>query len=115
MVMASPGPLYWICFVLYFVFLMVWTGVTIAGMWATFSKAQRPGWAAIVPIYNFIVMADVGHKPWWWIFVPIAGPIIVCIGVADSFGRSAGFGVGLCLLSFVFFPLLGFGDAEYQG
>jgi hypothetical protein len=90
-------------------------GVIIAGMWASFSKAGRPGWAAIVPIYNFIVMADIGDKPWWWIFVPIAGPIIILSGFATNFGKGPGYIAGLILAPYVFFPLLGFGDAEYEG
>ena len=39
--------------------------------------------------------------------------IIVSIEVAKAFGKGTGFGVGLALLSFVFYPLLGFGDAVY--
>ncbi len=37
------------------------------------------------------------------------------IDVAKAFGKGAGFGVGLALLSFIFFPILGLGDAECQG
>lgn len=32
-----------------------------------------------------------------------------------SFGKSEAFAVGLYFLSFVFFPILGFGDARYLG
>lgn len=39
--------------------------------------------------------------------------IIVGIEVAKAFGKGTGFGVGLALFSFVFYPLLGFGDAVY--
>jgi len=34
---------------------------------------------------------------------------------AKAFGKGVGFGVGLALLGFTFLPILGFGDAEYQG
>ena len=37
------------------------------------------------------------------------------IGEARAFGKGVGFGVGLVLLGFVFYPLLAFGDAKYQG
>ena len=30
--------------------------VVIAGLWKTFEKAGKPGWAAIIPIYNIYVM-----------------------------------------------------------
>ena len=96
--------------------------VTIAGVWTSFSKAGRPGWAAIVPIYNYIVILDIAGKPWWWIFLMIFVPfgvliwgIMALIAFAENFGKGAGFGIGLALLPFVFSPLLGFGDAEYRG
>ena len=37
------------------------------------------------------------------------------IELAKCFGKGAGFGLGLALLSPIFFPLLGFGDAKYRG
>ena len=37
------------------------------------------------------------------------------IAVAKSFGKGDGFGIGLGLLGFIFYPILGFGDAQYQG
>jgi hypothetical protein len=35
--------------------------------------------------------------------------------LSKSFGKSEGFTVGLILLSFIFLPILAFGDAQYQG
>jgi hypothetical protein len=35
--------------------------------------------------------------------------------LAKSFGKGAGFGIGLALLGIIFWPILGFGSAEYQG
>jgi len=106
------------------VFFLIWCAVfavIIAGMWKVFVKAGKPGWAAIVPIYNIIVLLEICGKPIWWIvlfFVPclnfIAG-ILIGISVANSFGKSQGFGIGLGLLPMIFYPLLGFGDAQYQG
>jgi hypothetical protein len=95
--------------------------LTIAGLWKTFSKAGKPGWAAIIPIYNMIVLLEVAGKPLWWIilfFIPVVqliAAILVSIAVAENFGKSAGFGVGLALLWFIFYPILGFGSAQYQG
>lgn len=93
----------------------------IAGFWKVFTKAGKPGWAAIVPIYNLVVLLEIAGKPLWWIvlflipFVNIIMCIIVSIAVAQKFGKSAAFGVGLGLLGFIFYPILGFGDAQYQG
>ena len=37
--------------------------LTIAGIWKMFAKAGKPGWAAIVPIYNIIVLLEIVGKP----------------------------------------------------
>jgi hypothetical protein len=93
----------------------------IAGVWKVFEKAGKPGWAAIIPIYNIIVLLEIAGKPLWWIilfFIPIANlvaSILVGLAVARNFGKSDGFGIGLALLGFIFFPILGFSQAQYQG
>ncbi len=93
----------------------------LAGLWATFAKAGKPGWAAIVPIYNIIVLLEIAKRPLWWIvlfiipFVNFIAAIIVSLDVAKNFGKSGAFGVGLALLPFIFYPILGFGSDRYQG
>jgi hypothetical protein len=93
----------------------------IASMWVTFTKANEPGWAAIIPIYNIVVLLKITGKPIWWLvlfIIPIVNwiaPILVMISLAKSFGKGAGFGVGLALLGPIFLPMLAFGDAKYQG
>jgi hypothetical protein len=94
---------------------------TIAGMWKTFEKAGQPGWAAIVPFYNmYVLTVEIARKEILWfilMFVPcinIVAVILVCIDVAKNFGKGPGFGVGLALLSPIFFCILGFSDARYQ-
>jgi len=39
--------------------------LVIAGMWRVFQKAGKPGWAAIIPIYNIIVLLQITGKPIW--------------------------------------------------
>jgi hypothetical protein len=93
----------------------------IASFWKVFAKAGKPGWAAIVPIYNIIVMLEIIGRPIWWIvlfFIPIVSlvaAVLIAIDVAKAFGKGAGFGIGLAFLPFVFYPMLAFGDATYQG
>jgi hypothetical protein len=102
--------------------------VVIAGMWKTFTKAGRPGWAAIIPIYNWYVLLEIVGRPTWWLaflllpFIPVIGSLallvvafIVYWDLAKSFGKDVGFAIGLTLLSFIFFPILGFGSAQYIG
>jgi hypothetical protein len=95
--------------------------VVIAGMWKAFSKAGEPGWAAIIPIYNIYVIVKISDNPWWWLilfFIPILNLVAlfkINIDVAKEFGQGLGFGLGLAILPIIFWPLLGFGDYQYQG
>jgi hypothetical protein len=93
----------------------------IAGMWKSFAKAGKPGWAAIIPIYNVIVWLEIVGRPIWWIIlflIPCVNVVIsaiICIDTAKSYGKDVGFGIGLWLLGFIFWPILGFSDARYVG
>lgn len=95
--------------------------LVIVAMWKLFTKAGRPGWAAIIPIYNMYVWCKIVGRPGWWVilmfipFVNIIIGIIVCIDMAKSFGKGVGFGIGIALLGIIFLPILGFGSAQYQG
>ncbi len=91
----------------------------VISMWKVFAKAGQPGWAAIVPIYNYIVWCKIVGRPAWWVLLlllcaPIFG-IILCIDMAKSFGKGVGFALGMIFLSPIFWPILGFGSATYQG
>jgi hypothetical protein len=93
----------------------------IVAMWKVFAKAGQPGWASIIPIYNLYIWCKIVGRPAWWIilmlipFVNIIVGIVLCIDMAKSFGKGAGFGIGLALLGVIFLPILGFGSAQYQG
>lgn len=95
--------------------------LVIAGLWMVFTKAGKPGWAAIIPIYNIIVLLQIAGKPAWWIIlfliplVNVVALVLVWMGIAKAFGKGTGYAIGLLLLSPVFVPLLGFGSAKYSG
>jgi hypothetical protein len=93
----------------------------IAGMWRVFEKAGQPGWAAIIPIYNYYVLLKIVGKPGWWLvlflipLVNIVIAIIVLWELARSFGKGVGWFWGLLLLGPIFYPILGFGSSQYIG
>ena len=93
--------------------------VCIIGMWKVFTKAGKPGWASIVPIYSIMVMAEIAGKPSWWgllIFIPFVGfifGIIIMAGVAKNFGQ--GIGMTILMIFGIGWLILGFGSAQYQG
>jgi uncharacterized protein DUF5684 len=106
-----------IAIILYIAFIVF----LIASIWKIYTKAGQPGWAAIIPIYNIIVLLKIVNKPLWWIIlflipiVNIIAAIIITHALSKSFGKGAGFTAGLLLLGIVFYPILGFGEAQYIG
>jgi len=106
--------------VMMFVYLAVIV-IAIIGMWKVFEKAGKPGWAAIIPIYNIIILLEIIGKPTWWIilclipFVNIIIWIIIANQLSLSFGQGIGMTILLIFLSVIGFLVLGFGSAKYVG
>ena len=109
----------------YLPYLLVWGAVTIPGVllgWlGVFPKAGLPRWAALVPVYNvYLLVVGVARLSVLWfvlLWIPavqVVAALLVNVEVARRFGRSEGFGVGLAMVGFVFYPLIGYGDAQYQ-
>ena len=101
--------------------------ILIVSYWRIFTKAGKPGWAALIPIYNTVVLAEVAGQPWWYGLMPLLAviPYVGGIGalifmilieykLALSFGKDTAFAIGLILCPFIFFPILAFSkDAQY--
>jgi len=113
----------------------------LAGTWKIFSKAGKPGWAGIIPIYNTYILSNIvfGNAIFFtasmvvgvlaWIakevkidflslitnIAAIVLNIFLSIKLSKAFGKSGGFIVGMIFLPFIFIPILGFGSAEYIG
>jgi len=65
-------------------------------------------------------MQIIGRPACWFIllmipFVNIVTTFIVCIDLAKSFGKGAGFGIALVFFAPICFLILGFGSAQYKG
>jgi len=114
----AAGAIFGFIFFALYALLIV---TVIAGMWKVFTKAGEPGWGAIIPIYNVYLLLKIAGRPGWWLVlflipgVNLIIQIIVSVDVARNFGKGIGYGIGLTFLAFIFYPLLGFGDATYQG
>jgi len=106
-----PIIIFWICIAV----------IEIVGLWFMFVKAGEPGWAAIIPIYNYLIAIKIAGKPWWYLLlmlIPIVNLvfyIIILHGLSKNFGKGSGFTVGLFFLRFIFIPILGFGKSVYVG
>ena len=110
--------------------------VAAIGMWKVFTKAGEKGWKSIIPVYNMYTLCKIiGVNPWWILivflssivaFIPIIGMlaamavviylnILVAKSTANAFGKDTGFAIGLYFLSPIFYCILGFGKAKYEG
>lgn len=107
--------------IIYYVIALALMIVILVAMWKLYAKAGKPGWAAIVPFYSQYCLFDIAMGNGWLFlltFVPCVNFVmtIICyLKLAKAFGKGTGFGIGLIFLSFIFVPILGFGDAEYIG
>jgi hypothetical protein len=87
--------------------------------WKIYVKAGEPGWACLVPIYNIIILLKIVNKPWWWLFlmiIPIVNLVFIIIMIhrlSLSFGKGAGFTIGLIFLSVIFHAILAFDNSTY--
>lgn len=100
----------------------------IVANWRIFTKAGKPGWAAIIPIYNIVVLMQIVGRPTWWTVlyfasvIPFVGwivtlviGIIVMNDLAKSFGKGVGYTLLFIFLPIIGYPMLAWGDAKYQG
>ncbi len=97
------------------------TVVVLIAEWKVFAKADKPGWAVLIPIYNlwvlYTIICDRGTAMFRLLipFYNIYWAIKSMIKLAHAYGKSTGFGVGLIFLAPVFLLILGFGSARYEG
>ena len=93
-----------------------------AGIWMTAQKAGLSGFDSLAPHRSTILMIRMAGLEDWKIprIALLLGPFLpflICLvpfGIARQFGKGRLFGLGLLLLPFVFFPILGFGSARYE-
>lgn len=96
--------------------------ISVIALWPVFVKAGRPGWGALIPIYNtYLIVKIAGYHGAFVIlyFIPIANIIvalIVALGVGRAFGRSTVFSIFmLWLLSIIGYFIVGYGNSTFRG
>lgn len=93
--------------------------LVLTGYWRIYEKAGRPGWAAVIPIYNVVVLLQIVERPLWWaifFFIPVINivfSLIVHLELAERFGKGPLFGLGMAFFPVIFVPILGFGGAQF--
>ncbi len=108
-------------FVVVYIIAIIIGIIALVAMWKLFSKAGKPGWVAIVPIYNAYVLFDIlygkGIK-FLLMLVPVlnvAVDVAMVIRLAQVYGKGVGFGIAMLFFPYICMPMLAFGKSEYQG
>jgi len=105
-------------------FSIVLAILILVALWKIFTKAGKPGWAIIVPVYNIWVLFEIVGYPGWWSvlsFVPIANfftTIMIFVSyfkLGKLFGKGTGFSICLVLFPYITLPILGFGKSQFSG
>lgn len=124
-------------FIIAIIITVIISVIIVVSMWRIFQKADRPGWAAIVPVYNCLVLSDITFGNMWLGIIPVVeiftarsdlgalGVIIsltylvyhcvLSIKLSNVFNKGIGFGIGMIFLPVVFYPILAFGSSSYCG
>ncbi|MDP5171735.1 MAG: signal peptidase I [Bacteroidia bacterium] len=108
------GAIFWITLIVLFLI-----GLKI-GHWKLFEKAGQPGWAALVPVYCWVVWLKIIGKPTWWavlLLIPVIGVLVwvaMTIDLVRAFGKYKLKEHAASLFLFpVYLPLIGF-DSKVQ-
>lgn len=118
--------------------ILIWL-LPVAGKWKVFGKLGMPGWYSIIPVYADYKLCERVHRgddtrtflmaylivlicSWAFCWVDTLGwmlalaqlvmNIIVLNDMSRTFGKDAGYTIGLAIFGFVFWTMLGFGASE---
>lgn len=89
-------------------------------LWIVYEKAGEAGWASLIPIYNVLVYLRMASMSMWYfllLLIPLVNfvvSIIMIMRLSRNFGHGVLFGFGLLLLPFLFYPILAFGESEFE-
>lgn len=105
---------------------MAFVVIGIVITWKFFEKCGEAGWKSLIPVYNTVVLYQIGGLPGWYValsFIPCVGSIIgfvftikCYINIAKAFNKSSAFAIGLLFLNPIFLGILAFDPKEqYNG
>lgn len=108
------------------VFVAIFIGILVVVLMGTYKCFKKMGyedaWWSIVPILNILFFLKIAEKPTWWIVLCLLPYINIVVQiyiyylvgkkVAPAYGKGDGFAIGVAIVPFILFPILGFSKEE---
>ena len=113
------GSLWWLIIPLFFSLMIAL--FFIFCYWKLFTKAGKPGWAALIPNHNIVVQLELIGRPGWWYFLFLVPILNIVVGImmilelVQAFGKDTAFGCLTIFFPYIMIPILALGDAKYLG
>lgn len=91
----------------------------IISWWKIYTKAGRPGWSNLIPVYGMVEFFNVAWgSGLYFLFMLIPGvnvlvAILTVQKLSESFGHGIGYTLGLFFFPYVFIPILGLGKSKH--
>ena len=86
--------------------IIIWI-LTIVAHWKIFTKAGKPGWASLIPIYNLYVLFQIsGFNGWMFLlllipFVDVVVLVLLFYKLSKAFGKGIGYSFSFIILQII--------------
>ena len=104
---------------IYSILFIIFSILSIIGLWKLFEKAGHPGWTVLIPFYNFYVWLKIINKPLWWYifilipFINVFMLLLMIVELVKCFNKFSLWEQGLSVIApFAYLPYLGFAENE---
>jgi len=83
-----------------------------------FVKCNKPWWASLIPIYNVMILSEIGFRKKWiglLCFIPIIGFFVGLVLLYQLGKKFKVNGILVVILPILYLPIIGYGDKSFDG
>jgi len=104
---------------IFLILTIIFSLLTLVGIWKIFEKAGQPGWMVLIPFYNIYIWLKIARKPLWWYifflipFINVFMLLVMFVESAKCFDKFSLWEHALAaIFPFAYMPYLGFSQGE---
>ena len=107
---------FWPIFIITVIFLII----MLVSCFRIFEKAKIDGYKVLIPFYNLYLFVKIADLPIFFVpilLIPIINVFIfwyISFRIGERFGKNIIFNLGMCVVPFVFYPILAFSNNLYK-